>query len=200
MATSAPKSAPKSTSRNTAQEEPSEDTPKPKKSRKKLIIILVFALVLLGGIGGGIWWFMDDDEDEAAGNTNSATSETTGATTSVKTAEKKAKAEKPVPPVFVNLEQFTVNLQPEAGEHFLQIAMTLQVATKEDVDMIKLYMPQIRSRILLLLSSKKASEISTLEGKKKLSSEIMAQVNQPLTPQGNPQTVSNVFFTSFVIQ
>lgn len=182
MATSAPKTAPKATSRNPATEAPEGDAPKPKKSRKKLIFILVITLVLLGGIGGGAWWyFMGDDED-------------------VESVDKKVKADKAAPPVFVALEQFTVNLQPEAGEHFLQIAMTLQVASKEDVDLIKLYMPQIRSRILLLLTSKKASEISTLAGKNKLSDEIMAQVNQPLTPQGKPQTVSNVFFTSFVIQ
>lgn len=192
MATSAPRSAPKSNSRNSVPEAPVDDAPKPKKSRKKLILIIIMMLVLLGGIGGGAWWyFMDDDEDEVTGDATGAT---------VTKTEKKAKAEKPVPPVFVGLEPFTVNLQPEAGEHFLQVAMTLQVATKEDVELFKLYMPQIRSRILLLLSSKKASEIATLEGKKKLSAEIMAQVNQPLTPQGKPQTVSNVFFTSFVIQ
>jgi len=193
MATSAPKSAPKSASKNSAPEAPEVDTSKPKKSRKKLILILLITLVLLGGIGGGAWWyFMGDDEEDVAGMTPEAIA--------AKAATKKAKTEKIAPPVFVQLEQFTVNLQPEAGEHFLQIAMTLQVIAKEDVDIIKLYMPQIRSRILLLLTSKKASEISTPAGKNKLSEEIMTQVNQPLTPQGKPQTVSNVFFTSFVIQ
>jgi len=185
MATSAPKSAPKTASKNSAPEAPEGDEPKPKKSRKKLILILVMTLILLGGIGGGAWWYFMDDDDDASGDTS---------------AEKKVKVEKASPPVFVALEQFTVNLQPDTGEHFLQIAMTLQVSAKEDVDLIKLYMPQIRSRILLLLTSKKASEISTLPGKKMLSDEIMSQVNQPLTPQGKLQTVSNVFFTSFVIQ
>jgi flagellar FliL protein len=185
MATSAPKSAPRPAQRNQAPEDLADDAPKPKKSKKKRILILLISLILLGGIGGGAWWyFTDDDEVDATGNP----------------IEKKAKAEKATPPVFVALEQFTVNLQPEAGEHFLQVGITLQVASKEDVDLIKLYMPQIRSRVLLLLTSKKASEISTVEGKKKLSDEIMAQTNQPLTPQGKPQAVMNVFFTSFVIQ
>ena len=166
--------APKKTSGN----EQTDEAAKPKKSKKKLIVILVAALLLLGGGGGGAWWyFMGQNGDGAS-----------------------AKKEKATPPVFVPLEQFTVNLQPEAGEHYLQISMTLQVTVKEDVDQIKLYMPQIRSRVLLLLSGKKASEIATVEGKKKLSDEIVAQINQPLTPQGKPQSVSNVFFTSFVIQ
>jgi flagellar protein FliL len=169
--------APKSASKN-APDDIAEEAPKPKKSRKKLLFVLIVLLLLLGGGGGGAWWyFMGQDGDEKA-----------------------AKNEKPIPPVFVVLEQFTVNLQPESGEHYLQVAMTLQVATKEDVDQIKLYMPQIRSRVLMLLSSKKASEISTVEGKKKLSDEILTQVNQPLSSQGKPQNVTNVFFTSFVIQ
>ncbi len=181
MATSAPKSAPRPPSRNAAHDIPPDDAPKPKKSRKKLGLILLITLLLLGG-GGGAWWYFMGDDDDAEG------------------VEKKVKNDKPTPPVFVSLEPFTVNLQPEGGEHYLQVGMTLQVVSKEDVDQIKLYMPQIRSRILLLLSSKKASEISTVEGKKKLSAEIMTQVNQPLTPQAKAQSVSNVFFTSFVIQ
>jgi flagellar FliL protein len=76
----------------------------------------------------------------------------------------------------------------------------LQVADQSQVDLIKLYMPQVRSRLLLLLSSKKASEISTPEGKKKLSDEIMEQVKQPFKLGAAPQNVTNVFFTSFVIQ
>ena len=176
----ATRNAPRPAPRNQAPEASTEEAPKPKKSRKKRLIVLFLILLLLGGIGGGAWWFFADDENE--------------------TPSTEIKHEKPVPPVFVALDQFTVNLQPDGGEHYLQVAMTLQVKSKDDIDNIKLYMPQIRSQILLLLSSKKASEISSLEGKKKLSKEIMAQVNQPLTPNAQVQSVTNVFFTSFVIQ
>ena len=182
MATSAPKSG----SKNSATEAPAGDAPKPKKSKKKLILILIITLILLGGIGGGAWWYFMGNAD------NAESADGTG--------KKKGKAEKVAPPVFVVLEQFTVNLQADPAEHFLQTAITLQVTAKEDVDFIKLYMPQIRSRILLLLTSKKASDLSTPAGKNKLSEEIMAQVNLPLTPDGKTQSVSNVFFTSFVIQ
>ncbi len=109
--------------------------------------------------------------------------------------------EAPKPPVFIVVEPFTVNLTPgEVGDQYLQVALTLQVADQAQVDRIKLYMPQVRSRVLMLLSSKKASEISSVEGKKKLSDDIIAQINLPFTPQSEPQAVSDVFFTSFVIQ
>jgi len=98
------------------------------------------------------------------------------------------------------MEPFTVNLQSEGGDQFLQITFTLQVGDAAQEEIIKAFMPQVRSRLLLLLSSKKASEISTVDGKKKLSEEIIAAVNQPFSPKGPPQNVVNVFFTSFVIQ
>jgi flagellar FliL protein len=98
------------------------------------------------------------------------------------------------------MEPFTVNLQSENGDQFLQVTLTLQVPDQVQEDLIKTFMPQVRSRLLFLLSSKKPSEITTVEGKKKLIDEIINTVNQPFTSRGPQQDVSNVFFTSFVIQ
>jgi flagellar FliL protein len=61
-------------------------------------------------------------------------------------------------------------------------------------------MPHVRSRMLLLLSAKKASEILSVEGKNKLSEEILGIFKKPFTPQGPTIKVSNVLFTSFVVQ
>ena len=98
------------------------------------------------------------------------------------------------------MEPFTVNLLHETGEQYLQVALTIQVADQLQVDLIKLYMPIVRSRLLLLLSNKKASEILTEEGKRKLADEIVVQLKLPFAPNTEPQKVSSVFFTSFVIQ
>lgn len=157
------------------QADPKQELPAAK-PRKKLLLIAAVALAVLGG-GAGAWYFTQQ---------NSGPHPT-----------------KPEPaklPVFVNLEPFTVNLQPDSGEQYLQVALTLQVADEAQTELIKLHMPQVRSRLLLLLSSKKASEISTVEGKNHLASEIITQVKQPFTPKTAPQNVSGVFFTSFVIQ
>lgn len=151
--------------------------PAPKKSRKKLMMIAGVLLLAVGG--GSAWYFMGNDRAEPGAP---------------------AKAEPPKPPVFIAMEPFTVNLQPEVGEQYLQVAFTLQVADQTQVENIKLYMPLVRSRILMLLSTKKASELSSADGKKKLQDEIIAQIKQPFAPQSPPQQVSGVFFTSFVIQ
>jgi flagellar FliL protein len=153
------------------------EAPAPKNSKKKLFIIVAVLLLAIGG--GGAWYFVSSGDKAPAA----------------------AQHEPPKPPVFLALDQFTVNLQSAGGtDQFLQVAFTLQLANQEEVELFKTYMPLVRSRLLLLLSSKKAEEITGVDGKKKLSEEIIAQVKQPFVPQGKPQAVNGVFFTSFVIQ
>jgi flagellar FliL protein len=143
----------------------------------KLIIVLILLIVLAAG-GAGAWYFLTQRAPAAH-------------------AEKPQEVK---PPVFLPMEAFTVNLQAENGEQFLQTSFTLQVMDQAQVDLIKLYMPHVRSRLLLLLSSKKASEILSVEGKNKLSEEILNVFKQPFTPQGPTVKVSSVLFTSFVVQ
>lgn len=158
-------------------EEDVASEPKPKGKKKKLIFA-VAALLLIGAIGGGAAWFFMGKAD----------------------GEEAAKPVAPKPPVFSALEPFVVNLQPEMGEQYLQVAMTLQVADLPHADQIKLYMPMIRSRLLTLLSSKGASELTTPAGKTKLAEEIITVLNEPFAPGAPSLGVSSVFFTAFVIQ
>lgn len=180
MATSSPRTIPRAVPKPAPTVQPVPETPAepPRKSRKLLYSLLLLTLLAVAGAAFAAWWYFQP----AAG------------------AEAPVR-EAPKPPVFIVVEPFTVNLTPgEAGDQYLQVALTLQVADQAQVDRIKLYMPQVRSRLLMLLSSKKASEISSVEGKKKLSEEIIAQVTEPFIAGGDPQLVSDVFFTSFVIQ
>jgi len=127
------------------------------KKKSKLLLIVVLVVVLLAG-GAGAWFFMSkgaaDDEEE------------------VQVDHK--------PPVFLVVDQFTVNLQPEDGQQFLQVAMTLKVTDTAVADAIKTRMPEARSRVLLLLSSKKPSQLITPEGKLKLAEEIAQEVEGTL--------------------
>ena len=150
------------------------------KSKKKLIIIIAAAVLVLGGVGGGAAFFLSKKNSAAK--------------------EKEHKAEPAKAPVFLPLEPFVVNLQSQEGDKYLQVTMTLQVQDDEQVNLIKANMPQVRSRLLLLLSSKDASEILTSDGKEQLVSEIVDRVSQPFSAKGDSQKVSGVFFTSFVIQ
>jgi flagellar protein FliL len=159
------------------QDEAAENSP-PKKSKKKLFVIVGVLTVLLGGGGAGAWFFTSKDSHSAP--------------------EEEAASEPSKLPLFVPLETFTVNLQ--GGEQYLQTDITLQLSDEAEVELVKLHMPRIRSRLLALLSSKSAENLLTTEDKRKLSQEVLEQVKLPLVPKGKPQKVDDVLFTSFVIQ
>ncbi len=143
---------------------------------KKWLPIALLALVGAGAAGGWFMWKGNSSKKESA----------------------EPQAAAPQPPVFHPLEPFTVNLNGDGL--FLQTALTLQLASQKDVDQLKLYLPQVRSRLLMLISSKSGEEISSTEGKQQLIEEIMARVREPFAP-GLPEVkISNVFITSFVIQ
>jgi len=152
----------------------------PKKSRKKLFVIILAVLILLGAGGGAALYFLSGAPAPAAAQ--------------------KQPAAPTKPPTYINLEQFTVNLQSEGIEQFLQIAITIEVTDEEAVEVFKSYAPLVRSRLLLLLSSRKGSEISSEEGKRKLSNDILAEVKKPFAAGLPPQKVTGIHFTSFVIQ
>jgi len=131
------------------------------KKKSKLTLIIAIAAVLVVAAAGAAWYVLGSAsaDDEEAPRANSK------------------------PAVFLPVDQFTVNLQPEDGSQFLQVAMTLKVADQETADAIKSLLPEVRSRVLLLLSSKKASQLTSPEGKAKLAEEIIGEVETPL-PQG----------------
>jgi len=153
--------------------------------KKKIIMIAIIALVVLGAGGGAAAYFL---------------------TKKPPNAKEVQKAEKPAPPVFLALENFIVNLQTENGDKYLQTGITLQVRNEEQLNYYKSNMPQLRSRILLLLSAKSSDELLTAEGKLKLEDELIKQVQEPYnneepTPkEAEERRILGVYFTSFMIQ
>ena len=165
----------------------------PKKG-KKLLVIIVAALVLVLALGGGgfmAWKMMspaDEDEDveEAV----------------VKPKVDKKKGAKETGPIYVALDQFTVNLVPDNGEQFLQIMISVEVEDLHVGDRLKTYTPKLRNNVMLLLSGKKAAELITKAGKEALANEIRDLINEVLDPGAKPGfgPVKEVLFTSFIIQ
>jgi len=179
----------------------------PAPSGKKKMLIIIGALVLLLVIGIGIAATVlllkpapeEVDEEEEV-------------TETAKPAKKGAKKDE-LPPVYVPLEPFTVNLVPETGDQYLQVVLSLECSDPIAESQIKARMPRIRNSITLLLSGKKASELASREGKEKLAQEIKDSVNS-VFPQDEPapkkgkkheaeapgEMVKDVLFTSFIIQ
>lgn len=139
---------------------PAEPPAEAPRKKGKLLLMVSLVLVLLAAGAGGAWWFLGQSESE----------------------DDEAQQVEARPSIFLPLEQFTVNLQPEEGQQFLQTSVTLKVTEQDVVDALKGQMPEVRNRLLFLLSSKKPSEIATIEGKNKLVGEIADEVEAVLPP------------------
>ena len=155
---------------------------------KKLIIIIVALVLVLAAGGGAAWYFLHSSGDAAHEEEAPV--------------KKKKKEKKAGPPEYLPVDPFTVNLQPgdDGAEQYLQLAFTLEVGSAEEKENIKVNMAKVRSRVLLLLSSKKAADINTPAGKMQLAKEIVEQTSEPLEERGEKQDVVDVLFTAFIIQ
>ncbi|MGE0012375.1 MAG: flagellar basal body-associated protein FliL [Azoarcus sp.] len=179
-------------------EAPAGDAP-PKKSGKMLMIIIIVVVVLLIVVAGaiGALILLKKGGGEAADHADAPAA--VAPSTAVDLSH---------PPVFAELDAFTVNLRREEGDHYLQAILALRVTDQKTADALKGFMPEIRHRINLLLSSKLPSEVQTIEGREALALEILDQVNSalgfPPPPPGQRSAVATpvqaVLFNSFIIQ
>lgn len=181
----------------------------PAKSKKMMIIIIVVVAVLAIG-GAAAAWFINSrshaEDGEAAGS-----------------APRKEAPK--VAPTFLPLENMVVNLADAGGDRFAQIGITLELGDAKVADQVKVYLPTIRSSILLLVSQRTSGELLQIEGKEKLAGDILREVSRPLgytvpsnkkrepvvedgsdeveRPQprrAEPNPVQRVLFSSFIIQ
>ncbi|MCX0500727.1 flagellar basal body-associated protein FliL [Erwinia billingiae] len=149
--------------------------------RKLLIPLLLLVTVVACSVAGYMVWHM------------------------MKSPADSAKVEKPavpVAPVFYALDTFTVNLiNPDNDpDRVLYVGFTLRLPDEDTRRRINDYLPEVRSRLLLLLSRQDASALSSEQGKQELMKQIKAVLAPPLV-QGEPQqVVSDVLFTAFILR
>lgn len=130
-----------------------------------------------------------------------------------------AAAKPGTPPVYLPVDPFTVNLSDKDVDRYAQVGITLEVVDQKTADLLKNYMPSIRSGVLMVLSHKSAADLLSKEGKEKLQREILAEAVRPLgfeveideasedeTPKRKKRRksanlpVSNVLFAQFIVQ
>ncbi|AUU91705.1 MULTISPECIES: flagellar basal body-associated protein FliL [Enterobacteriaceae] len=115
--------------------------------------------------------------------------------------EAKAEAEAPPPPpapVFFALDTFTVNLGD--ADRVLYIGITLRL--KDDATRARLseYLPEVRSRLLLLFSRQDATKLATDDGKQQLATAIKEAIATPLVAGQPKQEVTDVLYTAFILR
>lgn len=153
--------------------------PPPAPSRKlRLVLLILLALVITAGAAGAAYYYLRGSQDATA----------------------KAAVKPPQDPIFVALEPFTVNLQPNGRSRFLHVAVTLKVSDIKSQNQLVQYMPEVRSRVLTTLSNRASDSLVTAEEKNLLATEILTVLNRPFAANLPSAAISSAMFTTFMLQ
>ncbi|MBE5251422.1 flagellar basal body-associated protein FliL [Mixta mediterraneensis] len=159
------------------------DTAKAKGRKRSILIpmLLIVTLAACSVAGYAVWRMMNKHKDDKP---------------------EVAKVEPPAAPVFFALDTFTVNLvNPDNDlDRVLYVGFTLRLPDEETRRRMNDYLPEVRSRLLLLLSRQSAAALASEQGKQALIEQIKQVLAPPLVKGQPPQVVSDVLFTAFILR
>jgi len=155
-------------------------------SKKVIIIISIAMFFFMAAIGGGFYLLWSK-----MAQMNTAGAETTA------TEEGAEGEEEPdtIGPMY-SLDSFVVNLAEAGGNRYLRVTMELELADEVLRAELDQRLPQVRNAMLMILPSKKAEDINTVDGKLALRDQLIDEINSFMATG----EVTNIYFTEFVIQ
>jgi flagellar FliL protein len=157
---------------------------------KRLLKLIVLLIIVIGAAVGGTIFFMSRN--------HGATAPATGAVAAA------APAPEPPPvvpaPIFAELDPFTVTLYGETRNRILYTAITLRLADAASRKQIQDYMPEVRDRVLKVLSSQQLPVIQTPQGRQALVDALKTALSRQFVTQLPAPHVDDVLFTAFVVQ
>ena len=155
------------------------------KKNSLLIIFILIAGLAATGMAGYFWYKMEQVKSQLSEESSS---------------EGKKPVE-PVAPIYIPLDPFTASLMPteEGGDRVLYIGLTLRVSDVHSKELIEKFLPDIRSRLLVLFSQQSAAALSSHEGKQALIKKIKEEVNHPLY-ENQSATVNDVLLNAFILR
>jgi flagellar FliL protein len=103
-------------------------------------------------------------------------------------------------PLYMPLETFTVSLKPteEDADRVLYIGLTLRLRDENSRALLEEFLPEIRSRLLVLLSQQTAEQLATNDGKTALSDQIKTELNKPISDR--TAAVTDVLYNAFILR
>lgn len=148
---------------------------------------LMMGVVALALVGGGVFagmTFLGGDEptaDEAS-------------------AEDAAPSKGPA--LYTSLHPpLVVNFKDSVGDsHFMQITMEVMAREQTTINAVREHTPVIRNALILLYGGAIYEEVVTVEGKKKMLADGLAEIQAVMTEQIGEPGVEAVYFTALVIQ
>lgn len=161
-----------------------------KSSGGLLQIINLVLLILVLAVGSFIAWKMMamDQEPPPTPQENAQAQQT---------AMPEVEAENPdEPPVFMDIDDITVNLADVEESKFLRTKIKLEVRNEEAQARVEANMVKVMDLVITQLSSKRFDDIRTPQGKYALKEDLTYRLNKLMG--GKP--IKNLYFTDFVSQ
>ncbi len=164
--------------------------PKNKSAMGKIIIIIVSILVLAGGGAGAYFYFGKKHESGAGTNAGEGKSED----------GKDAGKPKAAPIYYAFDPAFVVNFQDNSAIRFLQVTIEVMSRDPLSIEAVKTHMPVVRNNLVLLFSNQSPENITSREGKEKIRSDALKEIQKVMTEQTGSPSIEAVYFTGFVMQ
>lgn len=151
----------------------------------KKIILIAVAVLLLAAIAAGAMLFLK--EDQSADN-EAATMDP-------------EQVLKVGDPIYQGLDpDFVVAFQNPKTVRFIKLSVEVMARDDDVIEHVKLHMPAIRDKIIMVLSSKDEGSLLEMDGKEQLRTELLGAVQAVLTKNTGAPGIEAVYFTNFVMQ
>ncbi|MWV12580.1 flagellar basal body-associated protein FliL [Pseudomonas sp. L-22-4S-12] len=168
--------------------QPPTDGDKPAgKSKLKLIILIVVALLLAVSLSVGATLFFLGKQDDGKPE---ADAEQAAETTPVK----KSAIYEQIAPAFI------VNFNYQGRQRYMQVSVALMARDQAELDALKVHMPVLRNRLVMLFSGQDYAALITPVGKEMLRQQATTTVQELAQKETGKMVVEQVLFTNLVLQ
>lgn len=159
---------------------------KPAGKMKLIILIVVVVLLAVGlSVGATLFFLGKSDTDKEA--------EPAAAATPAVPVKQPAIYEELVP-------AFVVNFTHQGRARYMQVSVALQSRDQVALDALKVHMPVLRNRLVMLFSSQDFDALLTPVGKDMLRQQATASVQELAQKETGKTVVEQVLFTNLVLQ
>lgn len=101
---------------------------------------------------------------------------------------------------YIELKPFVTNFGGVGKTRFLKCEVTIQVSSEDAHHAVNHHMAHIRNDIVFLLSAQTDDTVGTVEAQQELAKKALKKVQNILVEEEGEGFVSDLFFTSFVVQ
>lgn len=171
--------------KNPAQDTAPAEVVKPAGKMKVIILILVGLLLAVGLSVGGTWFVLSKGADKREAETAEV----------VSAAPLKQQA------IYEELmPAFVVNFKHKGRARYMQVSVALMARDQAALDALKVHMPVLRNRLVMLFSSQDFDALITPVGKEMLLQQATASVQELAEKETGKVVIERVLFTNLVLQ